>query len=123
MKLHTVAILLLLCIGLLVTANALFITKTADAYTAAVNALPEAENVRTLYAEVARLRAEYDSFETLWSLSVSHDDLMNIRTAFADLEGAARAGDTVAFVQAKSRLTDALEHLRRLSALNFYSVF
>ena len=123
MKLHTAAIVLLLCIAVLVTANAIFITRTVDAYTAEIGALPEKENVQVLCTDIARLRAEYNTFEVFWSLSVSHDDLMNVRTAFADLEGAAKANDLTAFVQAKSRLTDALRHLGRLSALNFYSVF
>lgn len=123
MKLHTVAIVLLLCIAILVTANSIFITRTVDTYTAQIRALTEEGDVQALHADIARLRADYDAFEAFWSLSVSHDDLMNIRTAFADLEGAAKANDTISFIQAKSRLIDALMHLRRLSALNFYSVF
>ena len=53
---------------------------------------------------------------------MSHDDLTNIEEAFAEIIGAARAGNEIGLITLKSRLRDSLEHLGRLSSINLDSI-
>ncbi|MBQ7314517.1 MAG: DUF4363 family protein [Clostridia bacterium] len=122
MKIHHVAILLLVIIALFVGINAWYITSTVDEYLATWQTLEAPEHVSGLLTDVRRLREDYTRFEEYVSLTISHEDLMNLRTALADLEGAAEGDDRAAFLQAKSRLVDALVHLRRLSGFTTYSI-
>lgn len=56
------------------------------------------------------------------SLTVSHDDLTNIEDGFAELVGCLKVDDTDGATIIKSRLLNYLEHLRRLSGINFDSI-
>jgi hypothetical protein len=53
---------------------------------------------------------------------VSHSDLSEIEGAFAELIGAAEAKDEESVIIAKSRLTNALMHLRRLSIIGIEGI-
>lgn len=65
---------------------------------------------------------KFKKHERYISLTVSHEDLTNIEEAFAELIGAANAGDDAKLVTIKSRLKDSLEHLGRLSGINIDSI-
>lgn len=56
------------------------------------------------------------------SLTVSHDDLTNIEDGFAELVGCLVIKDSDGATIIKSRLLNYLEHLRRLSGINFDSI-
>lgn len=67
----------------------------------------------------------YDDFkkkEKFISLTVSHDDLMSIEDAFAEMIGYLSVDDPKGAEVSKNRLTDALMHLRRLSGFNIDAV-
>ena len=74
-------------------------------------------------AEYERIFLKFQKAERIISLSVSHDDLTNIEEGFAEIIGAAKAGGEVGIMTVKSRLTDALLHLRRLSGIKIDSIF
>lgn len=122
MRLHRVAAVLLLIIFVLVGVHAAVTVHALDRTLATVDALPtpEGEGARDAFEA---LREDCDALERLLHLTVSHDDLSSVRTSLADLDGAILARDEVAFLQAKSRLQDALWHLRRLSVPGLYSIF
>ncbi|MCQ2413992.1 MAG: DUF421 domain-containing protein [Clostridia bacterium] len=82
----------------------------------AVSAGITAEEARQLYGEFLDL-------ERTIALSVNHEDLTHVEESFADFVGCAEAQDTAALLQAKSRLSDALMHLGRLSGLKFDTLF
>ena len=65
----------------------------------------------------------FKDIETYVSLSVDHEDMMNIELAFAELIGAVEANDEQSATAIKSRLKHSLEHLRRLSGINIDSIF
>ena len=73
-------------------------------------------------AEFERLFTSFRKAEKFISITVGHDDLTHIEENFADIIGAARAGDEDALVTTKSRLIDSLGHLRRLSGISLDSI-
>ena len=66
--------------------------------------------------------ANFKKKESYISLTVSHDDLTNIESAFAELIGYLSADEFGSAVATKNRLLDSLEHLRRLSGINFDAI-
>ncbi|MBP3606692.1 MAG: DUF4363 family protein [Clostridia bacterium] len=119
MKVKIFAILVLI---LILTASALnthFVLKTIDTLTEAVEALPTdgtAEAAETLFSD-------YKKKEGFLSLTVSHNDLTDIESFFSETVGYLSVKDADGAQMAKSRLLDALTHLRRLSGVNISSVF
>lgn len=66
---------------------------------------------------------DYKGMEKYFSITVSHSDLTSIEDSFAELLGAAEAKDDESLTIAKSRLKMAFNHLKRLSGVNFDSIF
>ncbi len=64
----------------------------------------------------------FKDIESYVSLSVDHEDMMNIELAFAELIGAVEVGDDKSVAAIKSRLKYSLEHMRRLSGINIDSI-
>ncbi len=122
MKIHHVAIIILCSIALFVAGNSLYIISTVDEYIADWEATPTPENVKELLPKVQAFREEYTRFETYISLTISHEDLMDIRLSIAEMEACAEGDDRQSFLQAKSRLLDTLMHLRRLNGFSLYSL-
>ena len=120
MKAKLLAALLLLFVTVFVLINAAVLTGKLSAYATEVAAVPAGEADTLARAEdiYRRFRTE----EGYISLTVSHDDLSEVRSAFAEWVGAATAGDEVQFTIAKSRLRDALEQLGRLSGIHAESI-
>ena len=86
------------------------------------------DEVNLLDVEAKDLRAAeavYDKFtryETYVSITVSHDDLTNIENSFSELIGYISVGDIDNAEVIKRKLSDALEHLYRLSGVNLDSI-
>ncbi len=121
MKKAAPAYILLLTVTLLVTLNAAFLTRRIDGYIEEIAAVsPEgSETYDTLGEIFERFSRDYR-----WiSLTVSHEDLMSIEDAFAEILGAAKIEEREEVAITKSRLIHALRHLRRLSSLNIDSIF
>ncbi len=79
----------------------------------------DTSNAVTEFEAAAR---KFEKAEKFISLTVSHDDLTSIEEGFAELIGAARGGNTDEILKVKSRLSDALKHLGRLSGVNIDSI-
>ena len=73
--------------------------------------------------EYVRIYEEYKDVELYVSLSINHDDLSNLENAFAEIIGAARAGDKESIIIIKSRMNDYLRHIKRLIGINIDSIF
>lgn len=81
------------------------------------------DEVETAEAEdYTEIFDKFKSMETYISLSVDHEDMMNIELAFAELIGAVEADDEKTATVVKSRLKHSLEHLRQLSGINIDSI-
>ncbi|MBQ8320831.1 MAG: DUF4363 family protein [Clostridia bacterium] len=76
----------------------------------------------TLVKKAVKLYDDFKSKESYISLTVSHDDLTNIESGFAELIGYLSADEFGSAVATKNRLLDSLEHLRRLSGINFEAI-
>lgn len=114
-------VILAVTVGFAVTNTALLARQTEDI-------LKEVEGVSLdgdPEAARAELEAIYDSFkskEKYISITVNHEDLTNIEQSFSEIIGYLAVGDTDGATVIKHRLTDSLEHLRRLSAVNLESI-
>ena len=65
---------------------------------------------------------DYKKREFFLSLTVSHEDLTDIESLFSEMIGYLSVQDIEGARTAKSRLIDALMHLRRLSGVNISSI-
>ena len=103
--------------------NTLFLTKTINDFSEKVTCL-EISNTDIKGAEM-NARETYSQFkdrETFMSLTVNHNDLTAIEELFSEMIGYLSIGDGDEARVAKSRLIDALSHLRRLSGVNIDSI-
>lgn len=74
------------------------------------------------YDEAVDIYGRFGRWETFISMTVSHDDLTNIESGFAEMIGMLEIGDTEGAAVAKSRLKDSFRHLRRLVGINLDSI-
>ena len=112
----------ILCISLiLVVVNSIVLGKVIDSISEMVeNAdYDDAKEIKKEFEEIYEVFRKKESYI---ALTVSHDDLTNIEDAFAEVIGAADANDMASVTTAKSRLSDALRHLKRLSGINIDSI-
>ncbi len=121
MKVKISATVILVLVLIFVFVNAAVIGQKAASYKEKVAALSPTDE--GILERVTALYRDFRAEERYISLTVNHDDLTNIEEAFAELIGAAEAGDDEQFVITKSRLEDALTHLGRLSGVNLDSIF
>jgi len=80
---------------------------------------------KDIEGSLAEAKAVYDSYkkrETFLSLTVNHDDLTSIEDNFAEMIGNLSVKDADAARVSKNRLLCSLEHLRRLSGINFDAI-
>ena len=68
------------------------------------------------------LQKNYEKRARYINLTVSHVMMAEVEQAFAEIEGAIEAGNTEGFIEAKSRLTDALGQLKRLAGVSLDSI-
>lgn len=73
--------------------------------------------------EYYALRTEFLSKRSFLNFTVSHEVILSIESGFDEISGAIEANDEGALIIAKSRLCGLLSHLRRLSGINFESIF
>ena len=87
--------------------------------------IADAEEIDMAIAEkeYREIYERYKDIELYISLSINHDDLSNLENAFAEIIGAAKAGDRDAVITIKSRMNDYLRHIRRLTGINIDSIF
>ena len=112
----------LLCISILVVfINSLVLNRLISKTLDEVKMLPESLSAES-HQEYERLYKDFKKKEQYISLTVNHEDLTEVESSFSEIVGAAKANDEEAFLTIKSRLIDALDHLRRLSGINIDSI-
>ena len=122
MKAYLAARIIFCVLLISVIANSYYIVHTVKGINERVLAT-ECEDMERALEEFEIIKRDFEHAEKFISLTVSHDDLTNIEESFSDIIGAAKAKDENLLLTAKSRLTDALEHLGRLSGINLDSIF
>ncbi len=75
------------------------------------------------YEHICSLYEKFQKSENFINITVNHEDLRDINQYFLDLKEYTKLEDPDNFKITKSRLIHSLEHLRRLSAINFDSIF
>ena len=106
---------------LAVIINSITVGKMIDSISEELHHAEE-EDPASARREYERIYDKYKKYETYISLTVDHDDLSNIEDAFSEIIGAAIAEDVVGVITTKSRLTDYLKHVKRLSGINIDSI-
>ena len=122
MKSVRFAYLILSLLFAAVIINSVAVGRVIDGLYNEVSAAEE-EDMALAREEYEALYEKYKRYELYVSLSVDHDDLSNLEDGFSEIIGAARADDSTALITAKSRLTDCLNHIKRLSGINIDSIF
>ena len=121
MRAAKIAIAVLFLLATAILANSYYIKCVTINLTERINAV-DIDNMESAKEEFESIYNKFKKAERYISLTVSHDDLTNIEEGFADIMGAFEAGAKTSIVMIKSRLTDALEHLGRLSGINLDSI-
>ena len=101
--------------------NTIFLHKDMDKIYDEVNNIDFSDGIQAF----ENAKAAYNLFrkkEMFLGLTVNHDDLSNIEECFSEMIGYLSVDDIDGAVVTKSRLTDALGHLRRLSGLNIDAI-
>ena len=114
------AITTIFVIFIAVAINTVFLRKEISGVINKVESIDtRSENALAL---AIRTQEDFRKTENFISITVSHDDLTNIEDGFAELVGYLKVSDSDGAEIVKSRLINSLEHLRRLSGVNFDSI-
>ena len=123
MKIKVFAVVLISLICTAVILNTVMLTKTINGFSERISALDISQSdVSRAEADARRAYEEFKERETFMSLTVNHNDLTAIEELFSEMIGYLSIQDADGANVAKSRLIDALSHLRRLSGVNIDSV-
>ena len=114
-KIFSVALLVLLIFS--VATNTIFLTRCIDGILSDVEKL-DTKNEKA-WDHGGKIFENYKDAEGFLSLTVSHDDLADVNLYFTEMNAYLALGNPEEAAVAKSRLIDALTHLRRLSGFNF----
>lgn len=110
----------ILLVVTLVSVNSFMLNKTISGF------IEDAEKIKTSDAgaveSAMEIKKRFEEAERFVSLTVNHEDLTNIEQCYAELIGFLTVGMTNEAEVTKSRLIDALMHLRRLSGVNIDSI-
>ena len=120
MKIKIAAVILALTVFCAVTANSLIISRSIDEIYEDISGAPDTPSATEVYLGIYE---DFNRREKYISLTVSHEELGNIRNCFAEIIGACRARNEEDLIIAKSRLMESLLHLRRLCSVSLESIF
>ena len=118
MKVKIFSVVLLTLLIFSVAANTFFLTRCIDEIKNEAMRF-SIENTENAPEVGEKIFDNYKRAEKFLSLTVSHDDLADIHSYFTEMNAYLALGNTEEAHVAKSRLIDALTHLRRLSGFNF----
>lgn len=123
MKVKILAAVILILVLLASALNTHFLLRSIDEIENSVEALSFEAPASESKSEAEALFESYKKAEGFLSLTVSHNDLTDIESFFSEMIGYLSVSDKDGAKMAKSRLIDALAHLRRLSGVNISSIF
>jgi hypothetical protein len=123
MKVKILAAVILILVLLSSALNTHFLLRSIDKIENSVEALSFEAPASESKSEAEALFESYKKAEGFLSLTVSHNDLTDIESFFSEMIGYLSVSDKDGAKMAKSRLIDALAHLRRLSGVNISSIF
>ena len=122
MKVKILSVVLLILLLAAVIINTALLTRRVDQITSEVQSV-SMENTTDAMGRIMEIFDNYQRAEGFLSLTVSHNDLADINECFTELMAYLTLGNAEEASVAKSRLMDALLHLKRLSGWNIQAVF
>ncbi len=123
MKVKILAVLLLILVAGATLINTCVLLHRIDRITDTVYRLNTEESAESAEKNARAAFTNFRREEEYLSLTVNHNDLTDIEGLFSEMIGYLSVSDRDGAEVAKSRLIDALSHLRRLSGCNISSVF
>lgn len=120
MKAVKIATVILIITVLAVLINSFIISGIIKKYESQIERINSEDS-----AVLEKYEKAYEDFKVkkdYISLTVSHEDLTSIEDSFSGAIGAARSKNSDELEIIKSRLLDALHHLRRLVGINLDSI-
>ena len=120
MKITAIGIMVLVLLTLAVIINSLALDYNISAI---LTKITNAEESYSLADEYLSIYEDFMRREKFIAITVSHGDLTEIESCFAELLGAAKAKDDVSLIIAKSRLEKSLLHLKRLCGISPEGIF
>lgn len=123
MKAKVFAFSVFFAVLMLVSLNTYFIRQSIDEIILDIEAINlDGEIDEAVRAGASELYDDFKGRESYISLTVSHSDLMSINDSLSEFVGYISVGDKDGAKVTKSRLINALEHLKRLSGFNIDSI-
>ena len=122
MKVKILSVVLLFFLLGAVIANTFFLTRKIEQIISDIQSAPT-ENTNDSIGRITEIFDNYQKAEGFLSLTVSHNDLSDINGYFTELMAYLSLGNAEEASVAKSRLIDALLHLKRLSGWNIQAIF
>ena len=119
MKSIRFAYITLAAVIIFVSLNTFILSKKIDELTLQVDRINGTESA----TDIEAIYDHFGEWETYFSLTVSHNDLTNTEEIFSEMIGCAKISDSGGIIVTKSRLCDALKHLRRLVGFNIDTIF
>lgn len=122
MKVKILSVVLLFFLIASVIANTFFLTRKIEQIISDIQSA-STENTHDSAGRITEIFDNYQKAEGFLSLTVSHNDLSDINGYFTELMAYLSLGNAEEASVAKSRLIDALLHLKRLSGWNIQAIF
>ncbi len=122
MKVKITAVALMIIIISAVIINTVLLNGSIERHTGLVYEFEISDDFAESEKRAREIYEDFRQSETYISILVNHNDLTNIEDIFAEMIGCLSVGDTDGAKIAKSRLIDALSHLKRLSGVNIDSI-
>ena len=122
MKVKILSVVLLFFLLTAVIINTTLLTRRVNQITYEIQSV-SMENTTESMGRIMEIFDNYQSSEGFFSLTVSHNDLSDINGCFTELMAYLSLGNAEEASIAKSRLIDALMHLKRLSGWNIQAIF
>lgn len=120
MKQKLFAVILLVVVISFVTINTIVIDRQIEEIMTGVEEVDiNSENAED---DILRIFEDFKRKERYISLTVNHDDLTNIEDCFVSLVGYLSVGNTDEAEVTRNRLTNSLEHLKRLSTFTIDAI-
>ena len=122
MKIKITAIVIIVLVLSSSALNTLFLHNEIQRLISLTESLKPDEPPESALADAEELRVEFMKVEKIMSITVNHNDLTDIEEIFSEMIGYLKVEDYDGARVAKSRLEDALKHLRRLTGINIDAV-
>ena len=119
MKTFICALSILVVLSCAVTINAFYVQKHADELAAAIEALPDTPET----ADIAPIRAKWETLEPIVGFTISHKETDQLRDALTELESHQATGETREYHATRERLLNLVHRLSESEGFSVRSIF